>query len=54
MARGDREQSGKFTRWLRSRRAGDRDCQSVDGKSPDSEEGESSFGEHGDMVCRGK
>jgi len=39
---------GELTLWLRSRGAGDRNVQGVDGESPDDEEGESSFGEHDD------
>ena len=49
---GDREQSGKFTLWLRSRGAGDWNDQGADGENPDGEEGESSFGEHNDMGYR--
>jgi len=43
---------GKLTLWFRSGGAGDLDGQGVDGESPDDEEGESSFVEHGDMECR--
>ena len=50
----DRDRSGELTLWLRSGRAGDRGRQGVDGKSPDGEEGESSFDEHDDMECRGE
>jgi len=47
----DRERSEKLTLWLRHRGAGDRNGQSADGESPDGEEGESIFEEHGDMKC---
>jgi len=47
-----RERSGKPTVWLRSRGAGNRGGQGVDGESPDDEEGESGFEEHDDMECR--
>ena len=43
---------GELTLWLRSGGAGDRNGQSVDGKRPDGEEGENSFEEHNDMMCR--
>ena len=43
------ERPRKLTLWLRSRGAGDRDGQGVDGENPDDEEGESSFREHGGM-----
>ena len=52
MVRCERERSGTLTLWFRSRGAGDRNGQGVDGESPDEEEGESSFGEHDDMECR--
>ena len=52
MVRCNRERSGKLTLWLRSRGAGDRKGQRFDGEDPEEEEGESSFGEHGDMECR--
>ena len=42
--------SEKLTFWLRSRRAGDGNGQSVDGKSTNDEGSESDFGEHGDRV----
>ena len=38
--------------WLRSRGAGDRNGQGVDGECPDEKEGDSSFGEHDDVECR--
>jgi len=49
VVRCDRERSEKPTVWLRSRGAGDRNGQSVDGENPDEEEGESSLEEHDDM-----
>ena len=52
MVRCDRERLEKLTLWLRSRGAGDRGRQGVDGESPDGEEGESGFEEHDDMECR--
>ena len=52
MARCDRERSEKLTLWLRSRGAGDRTGQGVDGENPDDEESESSFEEHDGMECR--
>jgi len=55
VVRCDRGRSGKFTLWLRSRGAGDRNDQRVDGESPDGEEGEGGFKEHAnDMECREK
>ena len=52
VVRCDRERSGRLTVWLRNGRPGDRDGQGVDGESPDCEEGESNFEEHGYMKCR--
>jgi len=52
VVRRDRERSGKLTVWPRSRGAGDRKGQGVDGENPDDEEGESGFEEHDDMECR--
>jgi len=54
IVRCDGDRSGKLTPWLRSRRAGDWGHQGVDRESPDGEEGESRFEEHGDMECRGE
>ena len=52
MVRRDREQSGKLTLWLRSRGAGGRNVQGIDGESPEEEEGKSSFEEYHDMERR--
>ena len=52
VARCDKERSGKLTLWLRSRGAGDRNGQGIDGDSPNDEEGENSFEEHDDVSCR--
>ena len=46
-----RERPGKLTLWLRSRGAGDRNGQGIDGENPDDDEGESSFEEHDDAEC---
>ena len=46
MRKGTKKRSGKLTIWVGSGGTGDGNDQSVDGESPDSEEGENGFVEH--------